>query len=645
MKETDNGVAGWVLAVVIGVHLILLRDGSIAVVAAFVALVVGALLRGQRVFVPGWAAVALMIAGLVAVVATWNGVHYPLVIGQAGGVVGAVLLLRPLTPARGLRVILCVLVILMGAVLRRYSGVGGLFIVVDAVVLLLLAEQIHRPVEAVQSFWVSLTRSFRLIVPVSIVVILVFWLFPDYSLQPMPGLTGFGGRTGFDPGQVAELNESRRVAVVATFPEEVPKAEQLYWRGQVFERNDGLRWSRDVGRGRARSLQMTAPEAGTIVWRYQQVNSSNRGGVIPVLDRVIEIEARRGDLDVAVLDFGASVLSAGGTDALELDVVASSDSMTDVPEEGFGEGSLNVPKSIRNNAGIREISERLVVPGRSLDENLASVADYWKKGGFTYTMRPGRIPDLARFLLNVRKGFCEHFAAASATLLRLGGVPARVVVGYRGGEWNPWLRTIKVRDMQAHAWVEAWDAAAGRWVRFDPTLFVAPELTERMERDLNSGAWPWYRVTAAFFAAVVTWVGERAASLIAAVGNAELWEALQPVIFVGLLMVLTAWLVRQLVMRHLEKTRNLAMTLLSELERRAARVGLGRTAGETPMAWIGRITRDAGAEEAEWLERFAKAYGESVYSVVGMSPLRAAELKTCERELRKLWRNVRRRVI
>jgi len=641
VKETDNRVVGWVLAAVLGVHLILLRDGSIALVAAFVALVVGALLRGQRVFVPGWAAVALMIAGLVAVVVTWNGVHYPLVIGQAGGVVGAVLLLRPLTPARGLRVILCVLVILMGAVLRRYSGVGGLFIVVDAMVLLLLAEQIHRPVEAVQSFWVSITRSFRLIVPVSIVVILVFWLFPDYSLQPMPGLTGFGGRTGFDPGQVAELNESRRVAVVATFPEEVPKAEQLYWRGQVFERNEGLRWSRDAGRARARSLQVTAPEAGTELWRYQQVNSSNRGGVIPVLDRVIEIEARRGDLDVAVLDFGASVLSAGGTDALELDVVASSDSMTDVPEEGFGEGSLNVPKSIRNNAGIREIADRLVVPGRSVGKNLEAVAEYWKKGGFTYTMRPGRIPDLARFLINVRKGFCEHFAAASATLLRIGGVPARVVVGYRGGEWNPWLRTITVRDMQAHAWVEAWDAAAGRWVRFDPTLFVAPEMTERMERDLNSDAWPWYRVAAAFFAAVVTWVGDRLELLMSVIGDSELWDALQPVIFFGLLLVLTAWLVRRLVIRYLEKTRNLAGTLLSELERRAARVGRGRAAGETPLAWLGRLGRDAGPIEEGWIARFAAAYGATVYSVSGMNAGSVVELRTCERVLKKLWRHGR----
>lgn len=644
MRETDNRVAGWVLAAVLGVHLILLRDGSGAVAAAFVVLAIGALLRWQRVFVPGWVAVGLIIAGLVFVVATWRGVHYALVIGQVGGVVGAALLLRPLTPARGLRVILCVLVILMGALLRRYSGVGGLFIVVDAVVLLLLAEQIHRPVEAVQSFWVSLTRSFRLIVPVSIVVILVFWLFPDYSLQPMPGLTGFGGGTGFDPGQVAELSESRRVAVVATFPEEIPKAGQLYWRGQVFERNDGLRWSRDPGRARARSLQTVPPAAGANVWRYRQVNSSNRGGVIPVLDRVNEVEARRGDLDVAVLDFGASVLSAGGTDALELDVVSSSDAMTDPPDEGVGEGSLNVPKSIRNNAGIREIAERVVVPGRSAGENLASVAEYWKKGGFSYTMRPGRIPDLAQFLMEAKKGFCEHFAAASATLLRMGGVPTRVVVGYRGGEWNPWLRTITVRDMQAHAWVEAWDGGARRWVRFDPTLFVAPDLTERMERDVNSDAWPWYRVVAAFLAAVVTWLGDRFEFLLSVIGDSDLWEALQPVIFVGLLLSLTAWLVRRFVIRHLHKTRNLPETLRSELEWRAAKVGRGPVAGETPLAWFARLAGNAGPVEKGWIARFATAYGESVYSGRGMNAGSAAELKTCERALRRLWRAERRRV-
>ena len=36
-----------------------------------------------------------------------------------------------------------------------------------------------------------------------------------------------------------------------------------------------------------------------------------------------------------------------------------------------------------------------------------------------------------------KRGFCGHFASAYATMMRAAGVPARIVTGYLGGEWNP----------------------------------------------------------------------------------------------------------------------------------------------------------------------------------------------------------------
>ena len=79
-----------------------------------------------------------------------------------------------------------------------------------------------------------------------------------------------------------------------------------------------------------------------------------------------------------------------------------------------------------------------------------------------------RLNALEEFLLKERRGHCERFASALALLLRMQGVPARVVVGFVPGERN-WLsgwRDVRLRD--AHAWVEAHFAGRG-WVQLDAT--------------------------------------------------------------------------------------------------------------------------------------------------------------------------------
>ena len=79
-----------------------------------------------------------------------------------------------------------------------------------------------------------------------------------------------------------------------------------------------------------------------------------------------------------------------------------------------------------------------------------------------------RLNALEEFLLRERRGHCERFASALTLLLRMDGIPARVVVGFVPGARN-WLsgwRDVRLRD--AHAWVEAYFPDRG-WVRFDPT--------------------------------------------------------------------------------------------------------------------------------------------------------------------------------
>jgi transglutaminase-like putative cysteine protease len=99
---------------------------------------------------------------------------------------------------------------------------------------------------------------------------------------------------------------------------------------------------------------------------------------------------------------------------------------------------------------------------------------------YSYTRNITRTPDVEPvydFLFNQKSGHCELFASAMAVLLRTVGIPARVVNGYRGGQWVPYGSFYIVRQKDAHCWVEVFfdrdrdplNRNEIGWVRFDPT--------------------------------------------------------------------------------------------------------------------------------------------------------------------------------
>jgi hypothetical protein len=87
------------------------------------------------------------------------------------------------------------------------------------------------------------------------------------------------------------------------------------------------------------------------------------------------------------------------------------------------------------------------------------------------------------FLFNTRRGFCEHYASAFVYLMRAAGLPARIVIGYQGGEMNPLDDYMIIRQSDAHAWSEVW--IDNHWQRFDPTAAVSPDRVE--QGILNAG--------------------------------------------------------------------------------------------------------------------------------------------------------------
>jgi hypothetical protein len=121
------------------------------------------------------------------------------------------------------------------------------------------------------------------------------------------------------------------------------------------------------------------------------------------------------------------------------------------------------------------LAQRLAA-GAATPYNFALAVEAYLHHGYTYNENPPESAyPLTSFLFTTKLGYCQQFAGAMALLLRMGGVPARVAVGFTSGHPDSATGQWQVTDLDAHAWVEAWFPHYG-WVTFDPTPAADPAL-------------------------------------------------------------------------------------------------------------------------------------------------------------------------
>jgi transglutaminase-like putative cysteine protease len=102
----------------------------------------------------------------------------------------------------------------------------------------------------------------------------------------------------------------------------------------------------------------------------------------------------------------------------------------------------------------------------------AEAIERYLRTNYTYTLDvpappPGRDP-VDYFLFDLGEGYCDYYASAMVVLARASGIPARLVVGYVGGTYDPVQALYTVREANAHSWVEVYFPQVG-WVEFEPT--------------------------------------------------------------------------------------------------------------------------------------------------------------------------------
>ncbi len=284
--------------------------------------------------------------------------------------------------------------------------------------------------------------------------------------------------------------------------------------------------------------------------------------------------------------------------------------------------------------------------GNHYEKAKALEAFFLEKDRFTYSLRldeiqarrrPGVDP-MEDFVSHHRTGHCQYFASALTLMLRSQGIPARLVVGYKGGEYNYVGDYFVVRQEHAHAWVEAYLApeeipadeicpeerhAGGGWLRLDPTPSSdeeapRPSLFDRAIKSFDYARWLWndyvlrltarrqqesflrplapdYEIPMADLLSLKAWTrwgrnGDQAGLAPARSGPFSLWAAGFAVLFGGLLyggyrLVRFCWplLARAVRARRSvpARARRRVVAFYQQLESILARLGVRREPGQT----------------------------------------------------------------
>lgn len=146
------------------------------------------------------------------------------------------------------------------------------------------------------------------------------------------------------------------------------------------------------------------------------------------------------------------------------------------PDERY----LRIPAASEIGVDLRAIADDLFL-GLAAPRDKVLALRGFLQSRFTYHDRIywGGERQLARFLIEERKGNCEFFATAAALILRGGSVSTRVVAGFLGGTWDPVNQLYEIRNSMAHLWVEVYLPDTG-WIPIDPTDWV-PDGREESE--------------------------------------------------------------------------------------------------------------------------------------------------------------------
>jgi transglutaminase-like putative cysteine protease len=318
------------------------------------------------------------------------------------------------------------------------------------------------------------------------IMLVLFMLFPRMAPLwgvPSDAMSGRSGLSGkMEVGTIAKLALDDSVAMRIRFEGEAPPQRDLYFRGPVFSGFDGRQWLplRPWQRALPANLQVT----GTPI-HYEVTLEPTQQPWLIVLEAASQSPQLPGHTNVMQADL-QWLTSRPITDLVRYKA-------TSYPQFSHGPAQpmlglhqfVDLPPDFnpRTLALATEIRRDPRYAQANAAELVKVVLNRLRTGGYSYTLEPGVYGrhTADEFWFDRKEGFCEHIASSFVILMRALDIPARIVTGYQGGEPNSVDGFWVVRQSDAHAWAEVWQAGLG-WVRVDPTSAVAPGRTGAFER-------------------------------------------------------------------------------------------------------------------------------------------------------------------
>ena len=300
-------------------------------------------------------------------------------------------------------------------------------------------------------------------------------------------------------GAIGPIKRDPSVVMRVEVPGRTPRSlDRLYVRGLAFDQYDGKSWMNRLGY--RRNLSEEGP--GTFVIRGHQGPAGSRLGeairqhiLLEPLDTAVLfgapfIERLSGKFPAVQSDLAGSVyLPFPSVSRIEYTVVSRANPV--LPADLGSDATLYPESFARHFLQVPYISERI---GKLAEDLTRSEHSPYEKAqaiqtfltrNYRYSLDAplaGLDRPLEEFLFLRKTGYCEHYATAMVIMLRMVGIPARLVTGFLAAEWNEYGHYYVVRQQDAHAWVEVHLPHSG-WVMMDPT----PPSNEGVEN--GSSAW------------------------------------------------------------------------------------------------------------------------------------------------------------
>lgn len=291
------------------------------------------------------------------------------------------------------------------------------------------------------------------------------------NVPTQSGVVGLS--SSMSPGSIAALGENNDIAFrVKLSGEDVPM-NQRYWRAFTLSDYDGKEWKQGYSYQSKKDYAFYDPAEEFINYEVMVEPHEKKWlfalGAVNPLSNDIEIQ------DDATIESKKKVYS-------QLRYQAQSNLSALLPQTYLSKSEwhryTSLPKG--SNPQSQLFAQQLYERSGGLSQFIEQLRTYISTQNFKYTLSPGVFDgdeQIDDFLFESKSGFCSYYAGSVTFLLRSAGVPARVVLGYMGGEENPLSDTLSIYQHDAHAWVEVFLDGQG-WLRIDPTAWVAPERVE-----------------------------------------------------------------------------------------------------------------------------------------------------------------------